>query len=287
MIQDIEPKIMNNQYKDAKPEAGDFILCFYQDRIYVGEDQENLVFPEFSQLERECKCNELGTVSYCYLFSIDEQNYFLMLEEQELYLEHFIYLKMFGIRSCAPKEQVMAAATAYHLYVWYRDNRFCGRCAHKLEHDSKERMLKCPACRNMVFPKIAPAIIVGVTHKNKILMTRYANREYKKYALIAGFTEIGETAEQTVRREVWEEAGLHVKNIQYYKCQPWGFDSNLLLGYFAELDGDSSIEMDEEELSEAVWIKREDIEKDESHLSLTHEMIMFFKDAEAFFEFRK
>ena len=76
-------------------------------------------------------------------------------------------------------------------------------------------MMKCPSCGNMVFPKIAPAVIVGVTNGDKILMTKYAGREYKKYALIAGFTEIGETAEQTVEREVMEEVGLHVKNIRY------------------------------------------------------------------------
>ena len=63
----------------------------------------------------------------------------------------------------------------------------------------------------MVFPKIAPAVIVGVTNGRKILMTKYANREYKRYALIAGFTEIGETAEETVAREVKEEVGLSVK----------------------------------------------------------------------------
>lgn len=64
-------------------------------------------------------------------------------------------------------------------------------------------------------------------------MTKYAGREYKRYALIAGFTEIGETAEETVHREVMEEVGLKVKNIRYYKSQPWGFDSNLLMGFSA------------------------------------------------------
>ena len=103
----------------------------------------------------------------------------------------------------------------------------------------------------MVFPKIAPAVIVGVTHGDKILMTKYAGREYKRYALIAGFTEIGETAEETVKREVMEEVGLTVKNIRYYKSQPWGFDSNLLLGYFCELAEEEEIHLDEEELSVA------------------------------------
>lgn len=139
-------------------------------------------------------------------------------------------------------------------------------------------MLQCPCCQNQVFPKIAPAVIVGVTDGRKILMTKYANREYKRYALIAGFTEIGETAEETVKREVEEEVGLHVKNIRYYKSQPWGFDSNLLLGYFCELEEHEAIHLDKNELSTAEWIDYADIPDDPEGLSLTREMMVFFRE---------
>lgn len=139
-------------------------------------------------------------------------------------------------------------------------------------------MLQCPRCQNQVFPKIAPAVIVGVTDGRKILMTKYANREYKRYALIAGFTEIGETAEETVKREVEEEVGLHVKNIRYYKSQPWGFDSNLLLGYFCELEEHEAIHLDKNELSTAEWIDYADIPDDPEGLSLTREMMVFFRE---------
>lgn len=94
-------------------------------------------------------------------------------------------------------------------------------------------MLRCPKCGNLIYPKIAPAVIVAVTRGDQILMTRYQGRDYKGYALIAGFTEIGETAEDTVRREVMEEVGLQVKDLRYYGSQPWGADANLLLGFLA------------------------------------------------------
>ena len=122
------------------------------------------------------------------------------------------------------------------------------------------------------------AVIVGVTNGDKILMTKYAGREYKKYALIAGFTEIGETAEQTVEREVMEEVGLHVKNIRYYKSQPWGYDSDLLLGYFCELAEEHKIELDETELSLAEWIDYKDVPDDPEGLSLTREMMQTFRE---------
>jgi NAD+ diphosphatase len=108
-------------------------------------------------------------------------------------------------------------------------------------------------------------------------MTRYKGREYGGHALIAGFCEIGETGEDTVRREVMEEAGIHVKNIRYYKSQPWGFESDLLLGYFCEADGDEEIRMDDDELSEAVWIRRDEIQERFENMSLTNEMICHFK----------
>ena len=90
----------------------------------------------------------------------------------------------------------------------------------------------------MEFPKISPAVIIGLTHKNRLLLSKYAGRTYKKYALLAGYTEIGETVEETVSREVMEEVGLPVKNIRYYKSQPWPFSSTVLMGFFCDLDGD-------------------------------------------------
>lgn len=134
----------------------------------------------------------------------------------------------------------------------------------------------------MEYPKIAPAVIVAVTNGDKLLMSRYANRTSKRYALIAGFTEIGETVEETVAREVMEEVGLRVKNIRYYKSQPWSFSDTLLIGFFAELDGGAAITLDKEELAEAVWVSRADIKVEPDNLSLTNEMILKFKNADQY-----
>ena len=111
-------------------------------------------------------------------------------------------------------------------------------------------------------------------------MSKYANREFKKYALIAGFVEIGETVEETVKREVMEEVGLKVKNLRYYKSQPWSFTDTILMGFFAELDGDEDITLDQEELAMAEWFEREEIPVKEWSISLTNEMIMKFRAGE-------
>ena len=130
----------------------------------------------------------------------------------------------------------------------------------------------------MEYPKISPAVIIAVTDGNRILMSKYAGREYKKYALLAGFNEIGETIEETVKREVMEEVGLQVKNITYYKSQPWSFSDTLLLGFFCELDGEDKITLDQEELALAQWFEREEIPVKEDDLSLTNEMMIAFKN---------
>ena len=207
MIQDIFPMHLSNEYQKKVPQDKSFLMIFKENRIFV-KNGEEMCYLTYGELSEVC-CEMKKKIPACvYLFSIGENDYFLTDPGEGIEVPGFAYYKMFETRPMQPKEQVLAAATAWHLYVWYCNNVYCGRCGHRLVHSEKLRMLSCPECNNMVFPKIAPAVIVGVTNGRKILMTKYANREYKRYALIAGFTEIGETAEETVAREVKEEVGL-------------------------------------------------------------------------------
>lgn len=135
----------------------------------------------------------------------------------------------------------------------------------------------CPQCRNTVYPKICPAVIAAVHDGDRLLLTRYRGRPFKKYALIAGFNEIGESIEETVHREVMEEAGLRVKNLRFYKSQPWVFTDTLLMGFVCELDGSDKITVQESELAEAAWHLRSELPEDHSNISLTGEMIEQFR----------
>ena len=141
-------------------------------------------------------------------------------------------------------------------------------------------MLRCETCHTVEYPKISPAVIIGLTDGNRLLLSKYAGRTYQKYALLAGFVEIGETAEETVKREVMEEVGLKVTNIRYYASQPWSFSGTLLMGFFCDLESPDEITLDEEELALAEWFEREDIPDDGSQNSLTWNMIRYFRDHE-------
>ena len=90
--------------------------------------------------------------------------------------------------------------------------------------------------------------------------------------------EVGETFKGAVRREVMEEVGLNVKNISYYKSQPWSFSDSAMIGFFAELDGDDTICLEENELATAEWFSREDIPELPSDISIAQEMMMYFKN---------
>ena len=139
-------------------------------------------------------------------------------------------------------------------------------------------MLRCPNCGNMIFPKISPAVIVAVTDGDRLLLSKYAGRSYTRYALLAGYTEIGETLEETVQREVMEEVGLRVKNIRYYKSQPWGVDGNVLMGFYCDLDGADEICIDQTELAMAQWFPRNALPARDDGISMTREMIRIFEE---------
>jgi NAD+ diphosphatase len=174
-----------------------------------------------------------------------------------------------------------AGITGHQLYTWYKNNKYCGCCGKNLIKDLKERMLHCNSCNNMVYPRLNPAVIVGVTHKNRIILSRYNRQPKNTYALVAGFIEFGESLEEGVKREVLEEVGLHVTNIRYYKSQPWPFTSSLLMGFYCDvINGDEDIVLDPEELSLAQWFEREDIPVEFNNISLTNEMIVAFKNGE-------
>ncbi|MCC8152746.1 MAG: NAD(+) diphosphatase [Tannerellaceae bacterium] len=211
-----------------------------------------------------------------YYFSIDNQTYFGLKNWNKI-PEGFHLTDINIFRDMSPRQEAFAGVTAFGLAGWYTNHRYCGRCGQKMKQHPKERMLQCTSCSNSEYPKISPAVIVGVINGNKLLLTKYANRPYTNYALIAGFAEIGETIEQTVHREVMAEAGIKVKNIRSYNSQPWGFTDCLLMGFFAELDGDDKITMDKEELAVAEWISRENMEAGNVALSLTGEMIEYFR----------
>lgn len=280
VLQEIAPKKFFNTYEQREPEADSVIVCVCDGMYCIVHEADGDRFPSFRET-RAALGEEVPQYAFAIAEGSSQRDYFLAQLSQRPEFPslpaHTWEPASYINHKMAPRYEAFAGMNAHHLYMWYRDNRFCGRCGGKMVHDKKERMMRCPSCGNMVFPKIAPAVLAAVRHNGKLLLTKYAHGD-GHYALVAGFVEFGETAEQCVAREVMEETGLSVKNVRYYDSQPWGFAGNLMLAYTAELDGDDTIHTDLSELSVAEWVAPEELTETFDYSSLTREMIRRFRE---------
>ncbi len=144
------------------------------------------------------------------------------------------------------------AGRASQLLNWYRTHRFCGSCGAQNVLRPPQQVLVCPHCEVDYYPRINPCIIVLVTRGEQILLARSVRRGATFFSCLAGFIEPGESAEQAVAREVYEEVGIRIDNIRYVKSQPWPFPSQLMLGFYADyVDGE--IVPEAAEIAEAHW----------------------------------
>ncbi|MGN0169186.1 MAG: NAD(+) diphosphatase [Lachnospiraceae bacterium] len=275
MFQDIEPFQFHNEYRKQEPKDTDYVIITKGETVLTDFVDDQVMLPTVGQLP-SAACRD----ALIYLFSVDEQAYFWLdnqSPEAQAVSTPFSWQEKFKFRGKIPKETAFAASVGFHLGSWYERNRFCGKCGKPFQHKDTERALFCPHCNNVLYPKISPAMIVAILHDGKILLSRYSDGYYRKHALIAGYCEAGETLEQCVHREVMEETGLKVKNLRYFKSQPWPFTGSLLMGFFADLDGDDTVTLDRNELCEAVWFDREHLPKEDNTLSLTWTMIEYFR----------
>ncbi len=274
MIQDIYPHRLDNQFQpDRKPEANSMIFTFRGRHVMIRELGETFRMPVYAEL------GLTDEQALTFLFEVDGTACFYCREDIEPG-DTFRYIPMNALYESYhdPKYLTFALMTAYQLANWYRKNRFCGCCGQETAHVPAERALRCTACGTMIFPKVVPAVIVAITRGDELLLTRYRDRPEVPYALIAGFTEIGETLEETVRREAMEETGLRVKNIRYYGSQPWGIVDDILAAFVCEAEEGDELKVDEQELKEAVWLHRDEITIEHDDFSITNAMIVAFKE---------
>lgn len=155
----------------------------------------------------------------------------------------------------------LAAGRAVQLVEWARTHRFCGRCGTSTEPASGERAMRCPACGLLAFPRLAPAMITLVTRGDdgpdqEALLARGVQWTVPMYSCLAGFVEPGESLEGAVVREVEEEVGIIVTDVRYQGSQPWPFPHSLMVGFRARY-ASGTLQLDETEIADAGWYRRE------------------------------
>jgi len=276
MIQEISPYRFNNHYL-ANKNIGetDFVLHYSGNSLLLRTTGDEFEIPQkrdFSEISDKTEST--------FLFTLDDVPCFLIwdnLKEDKL---HFIYKEINFILTIRQKEIAWISILGLHLMNWYSQNKFCGKCGTRTQQKSDERAIICPECNAIVFPKISPAIIVAIICDNKILLARNSNFSGNWYSLIAGFVDVGETLEETLTREVKEEVGLDIRNIHYYRSQPWPLSGSMMIGFIAEADENQPIAIDNKEITDAAWFTRGNLPKHSSNISIAGEMIEKFEKGE-------
>ena len=247
--------------EEIAPDRDDYLFVFNNDRELYLDDEKNLPtsLDDFDVNFCLCIGNYKGRKAFAVNVESDES--FNLLREVYEFNPDLYHI----------------AGKAVLVNDWYISHRFCGRCGTPTQLDEKDMMLKCPSCGQNHYPRIAPAIIVAIRNNDKLLMAQHSYHDTIRYALIAGFVEPGESIEEAVHREVLEEVGIKIKNLEYMKSQSWPFPNSLMLGFRAEYES-GKIKVDGDEIVKAKWFKKDEIVRYDSDISISDWLVQNFID---------
>lgn len=233
----------------------DLWFLFKDKMILIKSNEKNIEIPKFKDVKElidklevkyhigkltniQCFCGEINSA-----VEISRKFKFITLREAT------------GIIN---KEYASVAGKAAQIIHFHKVSKYCGICGGKNDFVKKEFAMKCSDCGYVLYPKISPAIIVGITKGDKILLANNKNFPKGLHSVIAGFVEMNETLEECVKREILEEVNIKVKNIKYFDSQPWPYPNSLMIGFIAEYES-GEIKVDGNEILHAEWYDKDNL----------------------------
>ncbi|MDR0477341.1 MAG: NAD(+) diphosphatase [Desulfobulbaceae bacterium] len=174
-----------------------------------------------------------------------------------------------------PEPLWIRAGRAIQILDWRNQHSFCGRCGEKTIEQRQELAMLCPSCGLSHYPHLSPAVIMAVTCGDAILLGRARRFPNGMYSVLAGFVELGETLENAVRREVFEETGITIGDIRYFASQPWPFPHSLMIAFTAEAV-DRAICLNDGELEDARWFRADSLPLLPDRMSIARRLIDVF-----------
>lgn len=252
--------------KKLKPENDSLIFAFFHEELLL-VNNEIPTFEVFlksgNNLEALLSIGQIDGIT-CHVCKIDEQ---ISIDAEISFIE------LRQAYTVLPEDQLKAAILSFQIFTWNRKTKFCGSCGNETNFgESEDWVKKCPTCHESYFPKISPAIIVAISHKGKLLMAHHKRMASGIYTILAGFVNPGESLEECIQREVFEEAGVKVKNIKYYASQPWPFPDSLMVGFKAEYEsGDLTPELTE--ITDLKWFAPSEIPEWPNRSSIARALI--------------
>ncbi len=265
---------------DRTPPAGraaDAVWCvFYHNDLLVVFDDDRAQIPTAALLEDL----NIPVVREQYLGTLDEVPcYCAEVEQKPQDLPE--NANFYGLRTLferLPSDLFWMAGRASQMMHWNRTHQFCGMCGHPTQHAEDERAKRCPQCGHTSYPRISPAIIVAVVKDERELLLAHAKHfPTGLHSVIAGFVEVGETFEETVRREVKEEVNIDVTDIRYFGSQPWPFPDSLMVAFTARYAG-GDIQVDNVEITDAGWYTADNLPSGPSSISVSRKLINWFAE---------
>lgn len=265
--------IYKNYELETKPlfetDETSYYFIFNNDKLFITNDNKIPFLDDINKLN-------INILRKIYLGRFNNSPVFTL----EIYDTKMLDYKLIGLREfyeLVNEDVYLLASRAIQIINWDKNHTYCGRCGTKTKTKEDEIAKVCPNCGFISFTRLSPAIIVAITNDNELLMANHTRSPKDKYSLIAGFVEAGETIEEAVHREISEEVGLKVKNIKYMDSQSWPFPHSLMLGFSAEYES-GEINIDEIEIRDAKWFKKEEIPNLESNISIASSLINWFKN---------
>lgn len=250
------------------------IICFSDNSILLKKDLDNFSFPNLSEMNEQIQHSFcLGKLNQKTLWAIDISSI-----NSEKLTNNLISITVREAFSILTADQIKLIGTAFQLLNWHKTTNYCANCGKSLVLSTTERAKICESCDTIYYPRINPSIIVSIKKEDQILLARSPRFPEHMYSVIAGFTEVGENLEECVSREIKEEVGVKVKNIQYFKSQNWPFPNSLMVAFTADYDS-GDIEVDNDEIVDAKWFSRQDLPSIPSNFSVAGQLINAFLDS--------
>lgn len=261
-------KMMNIQ-KITLPSADSFCAVFDSHNIILFKDSDFYRLPEIKELTLsepvEMLCvGEIGD-NDCYAFELECK----AVPGNCVLIDFRQALKLLNAHDIA------ASNRARQMLYWNKEHKFCGHCGKLTELSIVETAKVCPSCKARFYPRIMPAVIIAITKGDEILLAHNFKFRDDLYSLIAGFVEAGESLEEAVAREIYEEIHIRVKNIKYFDSQSWPFPQSLMLGFTAEHES-GEIVVDGKEIADAKWFKSDNLPLIPSEGSISRRLIDSF-----------
>lgn len=243
-------------YKKYLGDPTSYVLVYWRGKHLITETAQGpratripITQLQFAELRQDA-LTLLGHQNDTVFFAIDFSTY-----DVPPYTDHGEYQDLRTIGLFLPQDEASMLVYARGLLNWHRSHRFCGACGTTTESRAAGHQRQCsnPTCGILHFPRTDPAVIMLVTDGDHLVLARQSSWPKGQYSVLAGFVEPGESLEDAVRRETFEEVGLKVDHVLYQHSQPWPFPASLMIGFIAEVASRSPLKTDPREIETAKW----------------------------------